>query len=142
MYTWSNKHADVSVTKERLDTAVANNLWKELYKEVRIEGLPAVSSDHKPLLVSFKRGFNSQYRIRKVFRFETKWIKEGECANIIEKEWNFGILPNLPLKRVHTTLNKCSSSLFKWNKQRSICSEKVLNEKYELFSRLQATEGP
>lgn len=33
-YTWGNKHGDVTFRKERLDGAVANPCWSELYKNM------------------------------------------------------------------------------------------------------------
>lgn len=47
-FIWSNKHSDDSLTKERLNMVVANSSWQKIFTEVRVEGLPPVSSDHKP----------------------------------------------------------------------------------------------
>lgn len=35
-YTWSNKHEDKNFTKERLDSVLANNLWKDFFTYVKI----------------------------------------------------------------------------------------------------------
>ena len=48
-FTWSNKHADESFTKERLDRAVANPQWMDLFSDRRVETLIARQSDHKPI---------------------------------------------------------------------------------------------
>lgn len=55
-YTWSNMHEDETFTKERLDKAVANPNWLDIYNELWVEVLLARTSDHKPLLVHVLKG--------------------------------------------------------------------------------------
>ncbi|KAG2724617.1 hypothetical protein I3760_01G026900 [Carya illinoinensis] len=52
-FTWSNCHEDESFTKERLDRAIANVDWKSLYPVHTVETLPAICSDHSPILLDF-----------------------------------------------------------------------------------------
>lgn len=54
-YTWSNKHEDETFTKERLDRAVVNSAWKEIFKEGWVEVLVDRSSDHRPLLLTMNQ---------------------------------------------------------------------------------------
>lgn len=51
-FTWSNRHADDTFTKERLDKCVANNQWRIMYKEFRVKGLAGRCFNHLPLLLS------------------------------------------------------------------------------------------
>lgn len=60
IFTWRNKHANHTFTNERLDRFAVNKTWISLFKEVRVEGLSARSSDHKPILLS-KLGANCRY---------------------------------------------------------------------------------
>lgn len=142
MYTWRNKHAYESFTKEKLDRVVANNLCKGMLNGVRVEGIAVICSNHKLLVVSFTRGFKSQYRRRTTFRVGVIWIREKECADIEEQEWQGGALFLHNLERVQTTLNNCSSALSSWSKQRNPITKEAIKEKYELLRRLTKTEGP
>lgn len=48
----SNKHEDKTFIKERLDRAVANAKWLEIYQDSVVEVLAARSSEHKPILLN------------------------------------------------------------------------------------------
>lgn len=141
MYTWSNNQVVESFTKESLDKAVANNLWKCMYNGVKVEVLSSIYAYHGHLVISFTRGFSRQYRSRRAFRFKASWIKEEECANIIKQKWHVGVLSFHHLETVQTALRNCSSALSKWSKQRSPITEKAIKDKFELIKRLQATQG-
>lgn len=52
MYTWSNGHRDDTFTNERLDRVVANPIWVEKFKDMRVKVLIVRSLDRKPLLLS------------------------------------------------------------------------------------------
>jgi endonuclease/exonuclease/phosphatase family metal-dependent hydrolase len=62
-YTWDNGRSRTENTLERLDRAVANPGWCNLYDVVDVLVLPRYSSDHSPLLVSFSNSV------------EVRWIK-------------------------------------------------------------------
>lgn len=51
-YTWSNKHECSSFMKERLDCAVANQSWRRVFNDVKVDALVSQTSDHKPLLAA------------------------------------------------------------------------------------------
>jgi exonuclease III len=52
-FTWSNNRHDETYTQERLDRAVANSGWCDMYKSAGIEVMATKASDHLPLLVTF-----------------------------------------------------------------------------------------
>lgn len=54
-FTWSNAREDGGFTKERLDRALANLEWCEVFHEGEVQILAACSSDHKSVLVNFIR---------------------------------------------------------------------------------------
>lgn len=53
-FTWSNKHADNTFTKEKLDRVVANFSWSNLFYDWWAEILTPFCSNHKPLVLSCK----------------------------------------------------------------------------------------
>ncbi|KAG2707872.1 hypothetical protein I3760_05G166100 [Carya illinoinensis] len=84
-FTWCNRHEDESFTKERLDRALANPRWKSNYSEVSVETLPAICSDHSPILLScsFERCSVSRYHF--LFKYEANWIKEEGCSETVSE---------------------------------------------------------
>lgn len=69
-FMWCNGHIGGTFTIERLDRCVINNSWREVFKEVWVEVLPARCSNHKSLVLNM---FKTQMRrkgSRKLFRFE------------------------------------------------------------------------
>jgi hypothetical protein len=52
-FTWSNKRHDGTYTQERLDRALANSGWCDMYKSAGVEVMAARASIHHPLLISF-----------------------------------------------------------------------------------------
>lgn len=52
IFTWSNRHVAKTSTKERLDKALANMYWSQLYPWVRVKNLVSGCFDHRPILAS------------------------------------------------------------------------------------------
>lgn len=48
-FTWSNRRGD-NIIEERLDRALANDDWMDLFPSLRVENIVWDSSDHLPLL--------------------------------------------------------------------------------------------
>ena len=66
LYTWFNKRGN-GLIRERLDRALVNLLWEETYPCSQVLNLPAVGSDHSPLIM------NTEYHDKKAprkFKFE------------------------------------------------------------------------
>lgn len=85
-FTWSNKHEDNTFTKERLDRAVANLHWMQLYELYQVESLVARSSDHKPICLTCQHPTTQRRPV--VFRFEASWDVDTECNQQVEQLWN------------------------------------------------------
>lgn len=52
-FTWANNRNGTELVRKRLDRAVCNLEWRVLYPEAEVFALPAVGSDHSPILISF-----------------------------------------------------------------------------------------
>lgn len=83
--TWNNKRGRMANIKERLDQGIANAEWKFLFSEAVITHLPALNSDHKPILLQTNPPTVSA---PKPFKFESMWITHADTGFIIEEEWN------------------------------------------------------
>lgn len=86
-FTWSNKHEDVTFTKERHGRAIANQAWLQLYNGIRVEAMVARSLDHKPILLSCRLKNFQGGRKRKLFRYEGYWNMEEECSKDVGHYW-------------------------------------------------------
>lgn len=72
IFMWSNKHADESFINERLDRAVFNLSWKELYTNLRVVSMVARCSYNKLIILSMSNKEIRQHRRRQMFRFEDR----------------------------------------------------------------------
>lgn len=68
---------------ERLDKALGNDSWCDLFPNHSIFHLPKTHSDHSPILVELipkRRGHHNQ-----PFRLETFWCKHPDFFNVVNK---------------------------------------------------------
>lgn len=77
-FTWSNRHSEETLTRKRLDRAVANSAWLEVCDENKVEVLTSGASNHLPLLVSAKNKSTKGFKVKRFFRFEAKWTLEED----------------------------------------------------------------
>ncbi|RYR56284.1 hypothetical protein Ahy_A05g022025 [Arachis hypogaea] len=71
------------ITREKIDRALVNWEWRALYPQASLKALPAISSDHRPLILNM----NQIQRKEKNFKFEAFWTDHEECENIVRKGW-------------------------------------------------------
>lgn len=90
-YTWSNSHIDATFTKERLDSAVANPKWMNIYTEAWVEVMVARTSNYKPLIVHLNmqcQDIASQFRQKKrFFKYEASWALEEDYEVVLKEAW-------------------------------------------------------
>lgn len=67
------------------DRGLANHDWRNMFPSAEINVLEVSTSDHLPLFLELKR----RVYIPKVrrFKFENVWIREDECAKVIQESW-------------------------------------------------------
>ena len=78
IFTWLYQRRDGTQIKERLDQALASSYWYSLFPSAKLYYKSSSVSDHNPLVLHF---FPRQKRQRhkKIFRFESMWIKDARC---------------------------------------------------------------
>lgn len=69
-FTWCNKRDPQTRVWERLDRALANAAWISLYENYRVQHLPMVGSDHRPILLDTV----PTTRVGRNFHFQAMWI--------------------------------------------------------------------
>jgi len=112
-FTWMNNCEGDELVKERLDRVMCTMNWLLLFLAAEVSVLPAVGSDHSPLIVNSSTSYKSR---RKSFTFEVFWNEDAECSDIISAAWNSVRGRNagltIKLQRVFATLMKWSRSKF------------------------------
>ncbi|XP_059446454.1 uncharacterized protein LOC132178000 [Corylus avellana] len=141
-FTWSNKRQDDTYSQERLDRAVGNRGWCDMYKSARVLVMAARASDHNPIFVSFSNKQPWCTKGRRGFKFEASWIPDEECGAIINESWEGGETDGEAMKKVRRGLERCKSRLKWWSRKKFGKNENLIKEKTEVLANLQTLEGP
>nr|POE55616.1 hypothetical protein CFP56_74026 [Quercus suber] len=88
-FTWLYQSVNGVQIRERLDRAVALLAWGAWFKDARVYHLSNLALDHSPLLLHFFLKQKKRYQ-RKIFRFESMWLKDPECEDIVKNAWEEG----------------------------------------------------
>lgn len=107
----SNKHEDATFTNERLDIAVANLGWTQIFLEWWVEGLTTRCSDHKPIVLIHNDRASSEERPRKLFRYEVWWGTEVDCKIQVGHLWTLNYDNLSPRRSIHQLLSRCGQNL-------------------------------
>ncbi|KAG5549991.1 hypothetical protein RHGRI_015079 [Rhododendron griersonianum] len=112
-YTWSNNQGGSSNIRERLDRAVANVEWRDLFPYAQVFHDVILGSDHAPLIVKVCIPLKKvPYR----FKFESMWCTSEECGEIISGAWN-SVQRGSEQTTLAQKLTKCRDALKVWSKK-------------------------
>lgn len=67
-YTWNNRRCGMANIQERRDRGFANAKWRCMYPNATITHMPAIQSNHRPLLLEF---YPETDKLPKPFKFES-----------------------------------------------------------------------
>ncbi|KAF7148704.1 hypothetical protein RHSIM_Rhsim03G0167500 [Rhododendron simsii] len=113
-FTWRNNRSADSLIMERIDMAFANAQWRELNGQAMVFVEAAVGSDHNPLILDTAVPLN---RVGKPFRFESFWVTDGECKEVVSTAWSQACEGTV-MNRVCKKLRKCKEELKDWSRQK------------------------
>ena len=113
-FTWCNLQEGSNRVYLRLDRALANSNWLNLFGDVRVHHQIESTSDHCFLKIS-DSNFSPPSRKRR-FHFEALWAKRDDCHEIIEATWNSDVSANTP-EGIVASLSRCAVDLSLWNKE-------------------------
>lgn len=111
-YTWTNNHKDATLMFERLDRAVANPQWFNMFPNCSLENLPIVGSDHGPICLSFNSKSNHGPNN---FKFEAMWLRHPRFSGVVQKAWNNHVYGS-PVQKFVTLCNSFKCIAKTWNK--------------------------
>lgn len=84
----NNSHTMEGYIQERLDRAVANSEWQELFSNVRVINDDTRHLDHRHLLVDMGLLVERRNLGRGAgFRFEVAWVEEEGCKAVVKEAW-------------------------------------------------------
>ena len=109
--------------EERLDWAMENEDWFQLFLEATLNNLVAATSDHSPIMLC--TAIKVPYKRKHRFKFENSWLLEDELKSVVSENWCFKDQLN-----VLDRLLKCSTSLSKWGRKLATrFKEKIVQQK-------------
>jgi len=118
-YTWNNRRQHGHNIQVRLDRAVANGQFTQLFDDVHVENIVTTSSDHFAIMLSISK--HNQIRHREVssynFRYEAAWSRAPDYLETVEKCWADASARPSNLQNTWANLNKMARHLAEWNRK-------------------------
>ncbi|XP_031124346.1 uncharacterized protein LOC116027060 [Ipomoea triloba] len=91
----------------RLDRALCNVAWRQLFPESMVSHLPRLASDHAPLLITIEKRVSSL--TRHYFKFQAAWFTDPSFMNLVRNSW-------VRTGDVCSNVNRVESALTIWNR--------------------------
>ena len=113
-FTWLYESRDGLQIQERIDRALATIEWVNLFPMACLYHLTSIALDHSPLALHFVQRIRERRR-KCLFRFESMWLKDPKCEEVVLKAWEEGLAVStgFPLT---SCLERCKLRLEAWNK--------------------------
>ncbi|KAL1191046.1 putative ribonuclease H protein [Cardamine amara subsp. amara] len=97
------------IVRCRLDRALGNEDFHELYPCSKVNYLDMIGSDHRPVLLNFLK---SQSYTRRQFRFDKRWIGKDGLAETVDMGWNR--TNNFRVPRFVDKIKNCRNAISWW----------------------------
>ena len=121
---------------ERLDRALANSQWQDLFPCKGVEILSTCTSDHAPIYVWFQNKNVNRRSKHQFFRYEVAW-KNVVDKGLMRKVWKAKERNQNGWSPVLHKLKKSKKTFLMWRKVNRDPSEKEIKETLEKVSSLQ-----
>lgn len=90
-YTWDNRQAGSANVKARLDRALANDRFLNLFQFTAVKHISSVESDHCFVAAEFRTSMaNNWPRAQRSFRYENVWQSHGQYDQLVRDLWQAG----------------------------------------------------
>jgi hypothetical protein len=109
-YTWARRLGHEDVVEERLDRALVNQSWMNLFPHCTLHNLVSGASDHSPILLNTEHQMYT-YKKRQ-FRFENAWLLEPDIESVVSNGW-YDKMEDPLLERLH----HCTEELDHWGRK-------------------------
>ncbi|KAF5450624.1 hypothetical protein F2P56_030956, partial [Juglans regia] len=101
-------------TKEKIDRALGNKEWNDIYNHGLCTVLPAIKSYHSPLSIVLHNTNDGKKKRRWCFRSEMAWELKEECQRVVGEAWQKVSTTNCEARLLRTKLGLCQKDLFVW----------------------------
>ncbi|PON45815.1 Endonuclease/exonuclease/phosphatase [Parasponia andersonii] len=137
--TWDSKHYNSTHVQERLDWAMINTEWQDLFQSSSLSHLGSYESDHRALLSNLELAKSPLEHIRSRFHFESLWAEEEDCTTIITEAWTSQSHEDT-LSNVCANLSLCAHRLQEWNSPHFRSHPRQISQVHRKINRLAANE--
>lgn len=120
-YTWANNREQDELIRKRLDRALCSMDWRISFPSAEVFALPAIGSDHSPILLNL---FPQQFKRKKEFKFEVFWVDDEEYEHIVLEAWKSFGGETVPLS---TRSKKVADELMGWSRRKFQNAEKQIS---------------
>nr|XP_048330694.1 uncharacterized protein LOC125422647 [Ziziphus jujuba var. spinosa] len=107
-FTWNNKRSGTANVREYIDRCFANFEGQNLFPRGVVQHFPNSISDHQALCLLLDGSDQLHIRPGNRFHFESVWLGELECTNIIDEEWNSTLSGTITM---HDVIHKVNNVL-------------------------------
>ncbi|KAJ1296597.1 hypothetical protein BS78_01G314000 [Paspalum vaginatum] len=137
-YTWNNRQQEDHNIRVRLDRAVANGQFTQLFDDIQVENIITTSSDHFAVHLSISKHRERRYKDLggRNFRFEAAWCRAPDYLDIVEKSWVEGSVGPRSLQNTWANLKKMAGTLSKWNRESFGSPRKEIKKLEKRLARL------
>ena len=101
--------------RERIDRSFATIEWLNLFPSARLYHLASSDSDHCCLMLRINKRVKCR-RSKKLFRFESMWLKDEKCGDIVKETFVEGELIGVA-NNFTLCMDRCREALSRWNMQ-------------------------
>ncbi|XP_074314900.1 uncharacterized protein LOC141651074 [Silene latifolia] len=124
-HTWARGKSEATRQSARLDRALCNSEWSLMFSDASVRHLPAIQSDHCPLLIS-PNGFAPLNSVQRPFRFQAAWMTHENFSEFIASNWETN-------NNLVSQLSDLSEKLQHWNET---VFGNIFRKKRELMARI------
>ncbi|KAH0633200.1 hypothetical protein KY284_035986 [Solanum tuberosum] len=112
-FTWCNQRATEARVWKRLDRAMTKDKWLEHMAQTTITHLPAVGSNHSPLLME---NVGREGQQTKYFKFLHCWVENENFMHTVKECWEREVQGN-PMWKLHQKMKRLASTLSEWSRR-------------------------
>jgi len=109
-FTWFKSLGTPRAVEERLDRALANASWFQLFPNAKVKNLVAPASDHYLILLT-REPITRVWVPKRTFKFENAWCVEPGIHDVVSDSWLSSA--GMPITE---RLDHCASHLTSWSK--------------------------
>ncbi|KAL8463010.1 hypothetical protein ACS0TY_033862 [Phlomoides rotata] len=112
-FTWVTRRSNQGYMAARLNWVLVNDGFLDFWHSSSATVLPRISSDHHPILLTFKETAGHLVR---PFRFQHMWMTHPSFTTMVTASWSQVVTSHCPIHRVTQKLKWLKTTLRNWNK--------------------------